>query len=140
MKEIQMNHGQKGFTLIELMIVVAIIGILAAVAIPQYQNYVARSQVASALSEISGARSAAEEAVQRGDGANLTLDYLGLTTPTQFSSLVVNADASTPSIQATLDQNVSPAISGATVTLKRGANGGWTCAFSGDAKYAPTGC
>ena len=51
-------NAQKGFTLIELMIVVAIIGILAAIAIPAYQNYIARSQVSEAFTLASGLKTA----------------------------------------------------------------------------------
>ncbi|MHB0774320.1 pilin [Halomonas sp. WWR20] len=58
-----MARRQSGFTLIELMIVVAIIGILAAIAIPQYQNYVARSQVTEAINLMGGIKTGVEEYV-----------------------------------------------------------------------------
>lgn len=58
-----MNTAQKGFTLIELMIVVAIIGILAAIAIPQYQNYTARAQATEAVNLLGGLKAPVTEAI-----------------------------------------------------------------------------
>lgn len=85
-----MRQVQKGFTLIELMIVVAIVGILAAVAIPAYSDYTTRAKVTDGLSLAAGAKTLVSENLQSGQTANS--GWTDLTNPTtNVSSVAVNA-------------------------------------------------
>ena len=153
MQSIQTNHKQQGFTLIELMIVVAIIGILAAIAIPQYQNYMARSQVNAAVSEINPLRTAAEERLMRGAtiahpgdlGMAGCEDNSGCTTEVSTITLNNPGGGGTFGIQAVLDQNVAAAVNGLTLELQRSDQGEWTCDTSNkpsafDDEWLPSMC
>ena len=163
MKNMQMNHGQKGFTLIELMIVVAIIGILAAVAIPQYQTYTAKSQVSRVMGEVGALRTAVESCLMEGkDFDSVPACDLGWAGSDLLGESVYDAaddgdgkgnlvvtfnDDTSVDMVATLGGNASAAVSTETVQWVRDDAGTWECQTSmweageGDkSKYVPSGC
>jgi len=137
---------QKGFTLIELMIVVAIIGILAAVAIPAYQDYTIRSQVSEGLSLGAGAKTAVAEFYNQTGSFPSTNASAGLATATSITgSYVTGVDASGGVITITYGNDANSNINNADLILSATDAVGsieWNCkAGTGlEAKYVPTSC
>jgi len=130
------QQNQKGFTLIELMIVVAIIGILAAVALPQYQQYTAKSQVTACYGEISAGKTQFELLTLEGTGVAEANDgkAIGLTVGA-CESHAVTAN----SIEGTLKG--SEPVNNKKITLTRtAATGVWECTSTIEQDLLPKAC
>ena len=139
-----MKKVQQGFTLIELMIVVAIIGILAAVAIPAYQDYTVRAKVTEGLSLASAGKTAVSEYFASNGTLPGSNASAGLSTSTSISGNTVRtvAVAANGVIQVTFSGNP---INGSTIFLTPSTAAGgvtWDCAANGtlENKYRPSSC
>ena len=134
-----MKQIQKGFTLIELMIVVAIIGILAAVALPAYQDYTIRAKVSELILQASGFRTSISEKAQvdgslASAGTGLTVNIVGKVTGGDVSTtgvIVISGGTAPSSVGATVTLTMTPTLTGGTLT--------WSCAGI-PSKYFPASC
>ena len=146
-----MKTMQKGFTLIELMIVIAIIGILAAIALPLYQDYITKSQVTRVYSEVKSAARLADVALFDGFDPQITNKdgdgFIGITA--DQSNLMTLTDGvkkdGTGALTAAFGKNASSALANMSLVMTRAADGTWTCAINGTNggfkdKFRPAEC
>ena len=143
-----MRKMQKGFTLIELMIVVAIIGILAAIAIPAYQDYTIRAQVSEAMSLASGVRTSVSESYSSTGVWPANNAAAGVTAATSIrgnyvASVTVTAAGSGSLITVAFGSGANPAIQAGNFSLAGTDNDGslqWVCDGTIADKYRPSSC
>jgi type IV pilus assembly protein PilA len=143
-----MNKFQKAFTLIELMIVIAILGILLAIAIPAYSDYTIRAKVSDGMNLSTMAKWAVSEYRMSNSFFPSTNQQVGLTTPTAINSTNVTSVAIVAGGQVHVTYRNTTEIAGSVLTLipTAGAGAGsvqWLCGGAGTTvipRYRPSSC
>ena len=145
-----MKKLQKGFTLIELMIVVAIIGILAAIALPAYQDYVVRSRVSEAIVAMDALKTTVAENASNGVadfslGANLGVANQNMAAPTITTAGIIQVVTTAKAGTVTINMapfNGTVLLGALTVSTVPTNQISWACFVGATAsyKYVPTNC
>lgn len=148
-------NAQKGFTLIELMIVVAIIGILAAIALPAYQDYTARSKMAEPMTAASACKGSVSEFIQANQSFPADAGQAGCEQASKYVKAITVSDTDgTVSVEI---QNINADVDGKMLQLQPTSDAarkialtkadegiqGWSCGTDADAadyKYFPASC
>jgi type IV pilus assembly protein PilA len=137
-----MTNLQKGFTLIELMIVVAIIGILAAVAIPAYQDYTAKAQASEGFTLLAGMKTPVAEGIAAAASGGCVIATGTISSGKYVESISAAwADPNCTLVLTYTAANVNPKVATKKVTyVLNSSDGSWTCASTLDASVRPKSC